>query len=433
MMSMQRRDFLKATGAVSTLSVLAGCASAVQSEAPAVTGKAKPKVVVVGGGFGGATAAKYVAKFSDGAVDVTLVERGDNFISCPLSNLVVGGSKQLGDISVAYGGLAKYGVRHVKGEATAIDPGKRILKLADGTQLPYDRLILSPGVDFMYGEIAGLNTADAQAQILHAWKAGPQTVALRRQLEAMPDGGIFAIHIPKAPYRCPPGPYERACQVAWYFQQQKKKSKVIILDANEDVVSKKGLFTKAWNETYKGIVEYRNNSTLLDVDVASKTAKLEFGDVKADVLNVLPPMRAGEVARIFGMANANARWCQVDFLTYESSVIANIHIIGDAIQIAPAMPKSGHMANQHAKVCAAAVVDLLMGNPINATPMVANTCYSFIDDTNVVHVASVHAYSAEKKTMEVVAGSGGLSAAGNALEGSYANAWAKTIWADMLA
>jgi NADPH-dependent 2,4-dienoyl-CoA reductase/sulfur reductase-like enzyme len=249
----------------------------------------------------------------------------------------------------------------------------------------------------------------------------------------MKDGGVFAIHIPKAPYRCPPGPYERACQVAWYFKEKKPKSKVIILDGNEDVVSKKGLFTKAWNENYKGIVEYRNNQTLLDVDAKTLTAKLEFGDVKADVLNVLPPMRAGQIARIFGMANANARWCNVDFLTYESTAIANIHIIGDAIQIAPGMPKSGHMANQHAKVCAAAVVDLLSGRPVNPTPMVANTCYSFIDDKNVVHVASVHAYDAKDRTMKTVAGSGGLSSGANALEGAYANAWARTIWADMLA
>jgi sulfide dehydrogenase [flavocytochrome c] flavoprotein chain len=208
---------------------------------------------------------------------------------------------------------------------------------------------------------------------------------------------------------------------------------VIVLDGNEDIVSKKGLFTKAWNETYKGFVEYRNNQTLLDVDAATLTAKLEFGDQKADVLNVLPPMRAGDIARAFGMANANGRWCQVDFLTYESTSIANIHIIGDAIQIAPGMPKSGHMANQHAKVCAAAVIELLTKGQVNQTPMVANTCYSFIDDKNVVHVASVHEYDAKDKTMKVVAGSGGLSSEANVLEGVYANAWANTIWADMLA
>jgi sulfide dehydrogenase [flavocytochrome c] flavoprotein chain len=435
-MSMQRRDFLKAAGASATVGTLAACATQAPAPtiaAPEIAKKAKPKVVVVGGGFGGATAAKYVAKFGGGDVDVTLVERGDAFISCPLSNLIVGGSRQLADLAVPYTGLDKYGITRVKGEATRIDPGKRFLILADGKQIPYDRLILSPGVDFMYDDLAGLRSAEAQSKILHAWKAGLETVALRKQLEAMPDGGVFAMHIPKAPYRCPPGPYERACQVAWYFKNNKPKSKVIVLDGNEDIVSKKGLFTKAWNDNYKGIVEYRNNQTLLDVDVKTLTAKLEFGDVKADVLNVLPPMRAGQIARIFGMANANARWCNVDFLTYESTAIGNIHIIGDAIQIAPGMPKSGHMANQHAKVCAAAVVDLLMNRRVNQTPMVANTCYSFVDDKNVVHVASVHEYDAKDRTMKTIAGSGGLSAEANALEGAYANAWANTIWADMLA
>ncbi len=430
-MKMQRRDFLKTAGAAATVSTLSACATI--ESAPQIVGVAKPRVVVVGGGFGGATAAKYVAKFGEGNIDVTLVERGDAFVSCPMSNLVVGGSKQLADLSVPYTGLAKYGITRVRGEAIGIDPGKRNLRMQDGTLIPYDRLILSPGVDFMYGDLPGLQSVAAQSSILHAWKASPETVALRKQLEAMPDGGVFAIHIPKAPFRCPPGPYERACQVAWYFKQYKPKSKVIVLDGNEDIVSKKGLFTKAWNENYKGLVEYRNNQTLLDVDVATKTAKLEFGDQKADVLNVLPPMRAGNIARMFGMANANGRWCQVDFLTYESTAIANIHMIGDAIQIAPGMPKSGHMANQHAKVCAAAVVELLTKGSVNPTPMVANTCYSFIDDKNVVHVASVHEYDAKDKTMKTVAGSGGLSAAGNELEGTYANAWAKTIWADMLA
>ncbi len=435
-MTLQRRDFLKVAGAASAVSAVSGCAtmaSDAPKTAPQIVGEAKPKVVVVGGGFGGATAAKYAAKWGAGAIDVTLVERSDAFVSCPMSNLVVGGSKQLADIAVAYGGLAKYGVKHVKGEAVGIDPGRRNLRMKDGTTIPYDRLILSPGVDFMYNELAGLQSPEAQGKILHAWKAGLQTVALRKQLEAMPDGGVFAMHIPKAPYRCPPGPYERACQVAWYFKNFKPKSKIIILDGNEDIVSKKGLFTKAWNENYKGLVEYRNNQTLLDVDAATLTAKLEFGDQKADVLNVLPPMQAGDIARVFGMANANGRWCQVDFLTYESTSIANIHIIGDAIQIAPGMPKSGHMANQHAKVCAAAVVELLTKGQVNPTPMVANTCYSFIDDKNVVHVASVHEYDAKDKTMKTVAGSGGLSAAGNELEGTYANAWAQTIWADMLA
>ena len=427
MNTLNRRDFVKSAAALSLLgaSAIGGCARMV--------GVAKPKVVVVGGGFGGATAAKYIAMWSEGKIDVTLVERGDNFVSCPLSNLVLGGSKSMTDISVAYGGLGKYGVRQIKGDATGFDPDKKTLALADGTTLPYDRLILSPGIDFMLESLPGLASVEARAKVLAAWKAGPETTALRNQLVAMKDGGVYAIHIPKAPYRCPPGPYERACQVAWYFQQAKPKSKVIILDANEDVTSKKGLFTKAWNGQFKGLIEYRNNQEIQDVDARTNTLKMTFGeDFKADVLNVLPPMRAGNIAALNGLNNSNKRWCQIDWLTYESTAVKNVHILGDALQIAPAMPKSGHMANQHGKVCAAAVVALLTGDAVNLTPMVANTCYSFIDDKNVVHVASVHRYDAAQKTMLAVAGSGGLSPEQNALEGVYANSWARNIWADML-
>ena len=422
-----RRDFVKSAGALSLLgaSAISGCAS--------IGGAAKPKVVVVGGGFGGATAAKYIAMWSEGKIDVTLVEREAQFVSCPMSNLVLGGSKTLADVSVAYDGLNKYGIKRIRGEATGFDPDKKTLTLGDGTALPYDRLVLSPGIDFMLDSLPGLATVDARTNVLAAWKAGPETTALRNQLVAMKDGGMYAIHIPKAPYRCPPGPYERACQVAWYFQQAKPKSKVLILDANEDVVSKKGLFMKAWNGQFKGMIEYRNNQEIEDVDGWTNTLKMTFGgDIQADVLNVLPPMRAGNIASSNGLNNSNKRWCQIDWLTYESTAVKNVHILGDALQIAPAMPKSGHMANQHGKVCAAAIVALLTGDTVNQTPMVANTCYSFIDDKNVVHVASVHRYDAAQKTMVAVAGSGGLSADANALEGVYANSWARNIWADML-
>ena len=426
-MRQSRREFLR-TGSASIVAAalcgIGGCASMPDKG---------PKVVVVGGGFAGATAAKYVRKWSDGKIAVTLVERGSTFVSCPLSNLVLGGSRQIADLTVPYDGLDKWGVRRVTDEAMAIDPAARTVRLSGGTTLPYDRLILAPGVDFMWDAIPALASRDAQEKILHAWKAGAQTVALRRQLEAMPDGGVFVMHIPKAPYRCPPGPYERACQVAFYFSTQKKKSKVIILDANDDVVSKKGLFTAAWNGRYKGYVEYRPNSGLVDVDVATPTAKLEFDNVKADVLNIIPPQHAGGIARALGMANANGRFCQVDFLSFESTAQRNIHVVGDATQNAQLMPKSGHMANQHAKVCAAAVVALLTGGEVNQTPVIANTCYSYIDDKEVVHVASVHRYDAEKKTMSVVTGSGGLSPGPSVQEAVYADAWARNIWADMLA
>lgn len=424
-MELTRREFIKWLSATTALGAVSGCATT-------PTEKTAGRVVVVGAGWAGATAAKYIRKWGSN-IEVTLVERNSEFISCPLSNLVLGGSKTIQDMIVGYDGLKKYGIKVLRDEAVSVDPEKREVKLERGGTLGYDRLVLAPGIDFIYEQIPGLKTEDEQGKVLHAWKAGTQTVLLRKQLENMRDGGVFAMHIPKSPYRCPPGPYERACQVAHYFKTKKPKSKVLILDANDDVQSKKGLFTKAWNERYKGIVEYKPNSELVDVDVKTLTAKLQFDNVKADVLNVIPPQRAGKIATDLKLANVNARFCGVDFLTYESQVAKNIHVLGDAIQSAPAMPKSGHMANQHGKVCASAVVALLNGQPVNDQPMVANTCYSFIDDKEVVHVASVHRYDPAKKTMVTVEGSGGLSPGPTEQEGQYALAWTKNIWADMLA
>jgi NADPH-dependent 2,4-dienoyl-CoA reductase/sulfur reductase-like enzyme len=426
---MQRRQLIQGLGATSALAglgLLSGCAT--------IGGNA-PKVVVVGGGYGGATAAKYVRLFSDYQIDVTLIEPNEAFISCPISNLVVGGHKTLADITTPYDNLNKrHGVKLVRDMVTAIDPDKRTVKLASGSELPYDRLIVSPGIDFMLDTIPGLAAPGALEKVPHAWKAGPQTALLRRQLEALPDGGTYAMSIPLAPYRCPPGPYERACMVASYFKKAKPKSKVVIFDANDDIQSKKGLFLKAWDEHYKGMIDYRPKHKVVDVDVATNTLKFEFNDdFKAGVANVIPNQRAGAIAVKTGLATANARWCEVDFLTFESKAAKNIHVLGDAIQIAPAMPKSGHMANQHGKTCAAAVVSLLQGKEPPQLPLYANTCYSFVTAEDVVHVASVHRYDAEKKTMLAVPGSGGVSSAASELEGRYALAWARNIWADTLA
>ncbi len=422
-MSIARREFLQGALGVSAMAALYGCAA---------TGKGKGHVVVVGGGYGGATAAKYISMWSNGGIRVTLVERNAAFVSCPISNLVLAGEKQLSDITVGYEGLTKYGIKVVQDEVTAVDADKRVVKLAKGGDLAYDRLVLSPGVDFMYEALPGLQSASAQQAILHAWKAGPQTVALRKQLEAMPDGGVFAMTIPKAPYRCPPGPYERACMVAHYFKTKKPKSKVLVLDANEEIVSKKGLFLKAWADNYKNIIEYRPQSELRDVDAGNRTAILEFDQVKADVLNVVPPQRAGDIAAKSGLKLINNRWVDINWLTMESTSTPNVHVLGDAIFPAPTMPKSGHMANQHAKLAAAAIVNLMAGQPPSDAPLVMNTCYSFVDATNVVHVASVHAYDAATKQVQPVKGAGGLSAGPTEMEGKFALAWAKNIWADML-
>ncbi len=417
-----RRRLIGAGAALGTLA-LAGCANI-------GAGPSIGRVVVVGGGFGGSTAARYL-KLWGGNVDVTLVERNASFVSCPISNLVLGGYQQIADLTRGYGGLRALGVKVVQGEVTGIDVAARKLRLADGQELSYDRLVLSPGIDFMFEQVGGLQQAVDSGRVTHAWKAGAQTVALRKQLESMPDGGVFALSIPKSPYRCPPGPYERACMVAAYFKSAKPRSKVLVLDANPEIQSKKALFEKAFAQHYAGIVEYRPNAELKEL--AGNVAKLEFEDVKADLLNVVPPQRAGEIARKAGLVNLNNRWVGVNWLTMESTAAPGIHVLGDATFPAPLMPKSGHMANQHAKVAAAAIIQLLQGLPVNASPVVMNTCYSFVTARDVVHVASVHQYSDAEKTFKTVPGSGGVSAAANQIEGRYALAWAANIWNDMLA
>ncbi|MBT9504662.1 MAG: FAD-dependent oxidoreductase [Burkholderiaceae bacterium] len=421
--ALNRRHLLLGGLAATGLS-LSGCAS--MGAGPSIG-----RVVVIGGGFGGATAARYL-KLWGGNVDVTLIERQSSFVSCPISNLVLGGHKQMADITRGYDGLKAIGVKMLQGEVTAIDAAAKTVRLADGSSVAYDRLILSPGIDFMLDGIGGLKAALDAGQVMHAWKAGPQTMALRKQLEAMPDGGVFAMSIPKAPYRCPPGPYERACMVASYLKQYKPKSKLLVLDANPEITSKKALFERAFKQHYDGLLEYRANAELKEVANGGKLAKLEFEDVKADVLNVIPPQRAADLALKAGVVNVNQRWSAVNWLTMESTARPFVHVLGDATFPGPAMPKSGHMANQQAKVAAAAIIQLLKGEAVNTTPVVMNTCYSFVTAKDVVHVASVHQYDAADKTFKAVPGSGGVSAGANQIEGRYALSWADNIWTDML-
>ena len=408
-------------GSVASLA-LAGCGST-------PSGPSIGRVVVVGGGFGGATAARYLRLWG-GNIDVTLVERSASFVSCPMSNLVLGGYKQMADITRGYDGLKALGVKVVQGEVLAIDAVAKRVKLAGGAELPYDRVIVSPGVDFINEQVAGLEAALANGSLVHAWKAGPQTLALRQQLQDMPNGGIFAMSIPKVPYRCPPGPYERACLVASYLKEMKPRSKVLVMDANPEIQSKKALFERAFAQHYAGLLEYRPNAELKEV--APGVAKFDFEDVRADVINIVPPQRAANLARNAGLVNVNARWVGVHWQTMESTAVSGVHVLGDATFSAPAMPKSGHMANQHAKVAAAAIIQLLKGEPVSSTPVVMNTCYSFVTAKDVVHVASVHQYDSTEKTFKAVPGSGGLSATASALEGRYALSWADNIWADML-
>ncbi len=424
---MNRRHFL-GQGAAG-LGLLAGFST------QAYANLQKAEILVIGGGYGGATAAKYLRIFSNNTARVTLVEPNAAFLSCPLSNLVVGGSRTMADITSSYGSLSKrHGIKVIQDSVVSIDPDKKKAKLASGKILSYDKAVVSPGVSLIMSSIEGLAQANKDGVTLQAWKAGSETVMLHKQLAAMRDGGVFAISIPEAPYRCPPGPYERACQVANYLKQYKPKSKVLILDANEDVTSKGALFKKVWAEQYSGLIEYRPRNNVVAVDAQTKTLKIEVeDDVRADVLNVLPAMSAGAIAVNTGLANSNGRWVNVNFLNFESTAHKDIHVLGDSIQVAPAMPKSGHMANQHAKVAAAAIVAGLSDWEINPAPVLTNTCYSFVNEKQTIHVASVHQYDAAEKTFKAVPGAGGLSPAPSTLEGVYAWGWAHNIWADSLA
>ena len=419
-MAIDRRDFLKiaASTALVSLPMLSKAAT-----------QAKGRIVVVGGGYAGATAAKYLRDWSNGGLDVIVVEPRSQFVSCPLSNLVLGGNKNINDLTFGYDLLkSNHGIQWVADEVVSIDAASRVVKMKQG-ELAYDRLVIAPGIDFMYEQLPMLQSPQSQEVVPHAWKAGKQTVNLRKQLESMKDGGVFVMSIPKAPYRCPPGPYERVCQVAFYLKNHKPNSKIIVLDANAEIISKKGLFTKVWAEMYAGMIDYRPNSSVVDVDVATKTVKTEFESVQANVLNVIPPQRAGKIAQIVGAANVDKRWCEVDFLTYESKIISNVHIIGDSVSAA--LPKSAHMATSQARVCANAIVAIMGQQMPDASPVFANTCYSFVSDKMAMHVANVYRYDATKKIM-VSAEGGGVSDKPSELEGNYAQAWAKNIWSDVL-
>lgn len=418
-----RREFLQLGGAAATLA-LAGCATAPT--------KPKARVVVIGGGFGGATTAKYIRLWDPG-IEVVLVERDNVFTSCPMSNLVIGGLATIEQVRQRYDGLRKYGVQLVFDEARAIDVEKRTVRLQRGGDLAYDRLVVAPGIDFTFDDIPGYREAMQAQRVLHAWKAGEQTVSLRRQLEAMPNGGVFALAIPLAPYRCPPGPYERACLVADYFKKAKPRSKVLVLDANSDVLSKGALFKRAWEELYKGIIEYRAGQKVIAVDPKTGALKLDVDDVKAEVVNVVPPQRAGDIAVAAKLNNVGNRWCGVNWRTAESTAAKYIHVIGDATASAPGMPKSGSMANQHGKLVASAIIALINGYAPNPAPKIANTCYSFVAEKEAIRVSSVHTWNDKENTLTTVPGSGGVSAARNAMEVDYAWAWANAIWADTFA
>jgi len=386
---------------------------------------------VIGAGYGGATAARHI-RLLDPSIEVVLVEREGHFVSAPLSNLVVGGSRSIDEISRGYDGLRRHGVQVVHDQAVAIDAEKKTVRLGRGGNVGYERLIVSPGVDFFFDQVAGYAAALQSGHVLHAWQTGPQIAALRSRLEAMPDGGVFLLSVPEAPLRCPAAPYERACQVAYYFKQAKPRAKVLLLDANPEVLSNGPLFRRAWEELYPGIIDYQASANVIGVDAATMSARTEFDTFKADVLNVIPPQRAADIARQAGLMSSANRWCDVDWRTLESKKVGRVHVLGDATLAASGMPKSGHMANSQGKVCAAAVVALLNGREPEAEPGMSSSCYSFVSEREAVHIASVHRWVAAQQTILPVKGAGSASAARSEQEGIDGWSWARNIWADML-
>jgi sulfide dehydrogenase [flavocytochrome c] flavoprotein chain len=421
MTSVSRRRFLSVSGATlgwATLAGVAGCASSMRGDFAPKAGK---RVVVIGGGWGGATASKYV-RLADPTTEVILLEPNKQFISCPMSNLVLSGARTLESLTMSYDGLRRHGVKVMHERALALDPAARRVRVGEG-YLEYDRLILSPGIDFQWDQVQGL--AEAQDVVLNAWKAGPQTLALASQIQSMADGGVFVMTVPPAAYRCPPGPYERVCQVGWYLKNHKPKSKLIVLDANPNIVSKAALFREAW-KAYPSI-DYRASSKVVKVDVSARTVSTELGDtVKYDVLNLIPPQRAAAIAVEADLVGGDRRWCEVDHITYESVKAKNVHIIGDSTIGIP-VPKSGTVANAMGKICANAVVSLVNGRPV--IPMAPiNVCYSWVNDREAMAV--INAYRLENS--KVVQIEQKLTPGQSVAVGENALSWAQSIWGDVL-
>lgn len=413
---LNRRQFLKTLGLVSTTVAFPGIIRAATT---------RPHVVVIGGGFAGATAAKYLRHWSSG-VDVTLVEANANYNSCILSNLVLNNQMNLNQLTFNYNTLAQnYGIQVVNDWVDAIDSANQTVQLRSGSTLAYDRLIVAPGVQFM--DIPGLDSN----KIPHAWKAGPQTTLLQQQLAAMPTGGTFVMTIPGAPYRCPPGPYERACVVADYLKSNKPGSKVVVLDANPAITAERTTFENAFTATYGGMLEYVPNAELQAVDSDQKIAYTSLGNYQGDVLNVIPPQSAGAIIHAAGLADVGGRWAGVNPLSYESTAAANIHVIGDSQ--GTGQPKAGHIANSEAKVCADAVLRLLNGGQPYDTPVTNSACYSPITATTASWLTAVFAYDAGTGTMKAVPASAGEATAPSTSNYRRMFDWADNLFADTFA
>ncbi|MFH1517476.1 MAG: NAD(P)/FAD-dependent oxidoreductase [Pseudomonadota bacterium] len=389
--------------------------------------QARARIAIVGGGFGGATAAWSLRRLLPDA-DITLVEPNPIYTACPFSNLVIGGTRALDAQSFSYAALAQSGVRVIHARAIAIDASLKQVRLEDGALLTYDRLILSPGIDFRWGAIEGYDRAAAQSAP-HAWKAGAQTARLRDQLAAMDDGGLVVMSVPAPPFRCPPGPYERASLIANYLKTRKPRSKLLILD-HQDSFSKMPLFREAWAEYYPDHLEWRGASDdgrVSRFDAGSLTLSTDFEEIGADVANIIPPQKAGEIAHSAGVADTTG-WCPINATSFESTIQDGIHVIGDATIAAP-MPKSAFSANLQAKICAISVARLVSGMEPEST-VLANTCYSFVAPDQAVSISGV--YSNDRGQFTAIDGAGGLTPVGSAsgirsAEASQAETWFASI------
>jgi NADPH-dependent 2,4-dienoyl-CoA reductase/sulfur reductase-like enzyme len=393
---------------------------------PAIA-QAKPRVVVIGGGFGGAACARLLRRAGPG-FEITLVEPNATFTACPFSNAVIAGLRDIAAQRFGYDAIHAEGIPIAQDQATGIDPPSRRVTLRSGQVLDYDRLVLAPGIAIRWGALPGYDEG-AAAVMPHAWWAGEQTLLLRRQLEAMPDGGTVVISAPANPFRCPPGPYERASLIAYYLKKAKPRSKVIILDA-KDSFSKQRLFENAWQQLYPGLLEWvslSNGGKVTSADAKTLTLVTDFASYKADVANVIPPQQAGNIAQLAGVADRTG-WCPIDPMSFESRLQPKIHVIGDAA-IAGAMPKSAFAANAHAKVCADAITALLHGET-PSPPKLINTCYSLVAPDYGISIAGV--YHLAGSQLADVEGAGGVSPIDappdfRTLEASYAEAWFRTI------
>jgi sulfide dehydrogenase [flavocytochrome c] flavoprotein subunit len=362
---MTRRNVVRGIAAT-TASYTFPCPSRAQSAA---------RVVVIGGGFGGAACARALRRI-DAKLQVTLVEPNKIFAACPFSNEVIAGLREIEAQQFNYDKIVAEGVSVIAQAALRIDPQARMVGLADGTSLAYDRLVLAPGIDLKFDALPGYDEATA-ATMPHAWKAGEQTLLLRRQLEAMDDGGLVALAVPASPSRCPPAPYERASLIAHYLKAKKPRSKIIILDA-KDAIPQQRLFENAWKELYPGMIErisLSQGGRVVSVDPSTNTLITDFGNYDAKVANVIPPQKAGRIAGIAGAVD-NTGWCPIDPVTFASKLVPNIHVIGDAC-IGGGIPKSASAANAEAKACAGIVASLIAGKS-PALPKLDGTCYNTV-------------------------------------------------------